>query len=232
MATPDLTSGTVMDSAAALLNDTAKTVYTYETQLPYLNMALNELQEEFERNEVPVTGKTSVVIEVDTDVEEISFTSTPALPTDLIEPSLLWERARDTNPFLPMNKLEELPLYMIGSQIPQLIYYTWKNQALHFLPANADNDIKLTYISALFTRFTSILGTDQVNVINAETFLEYRTAALCARFIGENATRADELNAYAVLGIDRALGIGAKGRQNIVIRRRPFRSGYKRRSYL
>jgi hypothetical protein len=60
-----LTSGTVMNQAAALLNDPSRTVYTYPVQIPYLNQALQELQELFELNNIPVTDTvTSTPIEV------------------------------------------------------------------------------------------------------------------------------------------------------------------------
>lgn len=233
MATPDLTSGQVMDQSAALLNDANKTVYSYTAQLPYLNMALQELQELFELNDVPVTQiVTSSPIDVDANVSEISFTSVPPLPSDLIEPQQLWERTAGIDPYVPMSKLDTLPLYMEGTQISQLLFYVWESQKLNFLPANADNQIKIVYTKALFTEFTDITGADQVNVINAASFLEYRNAALCAEFIGENPTRALALNQNALLAVDRALGIGAKGRQAFMTRRQPFRSGYKRRTYL
>jgi hypothetical protein len=233
MATPDLTSGQVMDQSAALLNDANLTVYSYAAQLPYLNMALQELQELFELNDVPVTQTvTSSPIAVATDVSELSYTTVPPLPSDMIEPQQLWERAAGIDPYVPMTKLKTLPLYMEGTQIPQLLYYVWESQKLTFLPANADNEIKIVYVKALFTEFTNVLGTDQVNVINAASFLEYRNAALCAEFIGENPTRAAALNNNAILAMDRVLGIGAKGGQAIMTRRRPFRAGWKRRSFL
>ena len=50
--TADLTAAQVMDASASMLNDTAKTSYTYVAQIPYLNMALRELQEFFELNNV------------------------------------------------------------------------------------------------------------------------------------------------------------------------------------
>jgi len=142
MATPDLTSGRVMDQSAAMLNDANKTVYTYTAQLPYLNMALQELQELFELNDVPVTQTvTSSPIAVAANVSELTFTTVPPLPSDLIEPQMLWERANGIDPYVPMSKLDVLPLYMSGVQIPQLLYYVWESQALRFIAANADNQI-------------------------------------------------------------------------------------------
>src|ERR1700756_2713223 len=117
MASPDLTSGTVMDSAAALLNDVAKSTYTYTVQLPYLNMALQELQEVFELNEVPMVDTvTSNPLTLPANTSFISFTSTPALPTNLIEPQIVWERTAGINPYTQVTRLEYLPRNEEGIQ--------------------------------------------------------------------------------------------------------------------
>lgn len=233
MATPDLTAGQVMDQAAALLNDVAKSQYTYAIQIPYLNMALGELQELFELNEVPVTATvTSNPMVVPAGTTEITFTAVAGLvlPSDLIEPSVLWERQHGVDPYVPMGKVDFLPRYMEGVQLNQFIWFTWQSQAIRFLAANQDNDIKMDYIKNLFATVTA--SGDQLNVINAKSFLQYRTAGLCARFVGENPTRATELDNDAGLALDRVVGIGSKGRQAIITRHRPFRASYKRRSYM
>lgn len=230
--TADLTSGQVMDKAASLLNDTAKSIFPYTVQLPYLNMALQELQETFELNEVPVTDTVSSVILISAGTDHVGFSMTnPALPNDLIEPQVLWERTHGIDPYTPMTKLDFLPRYMEGQETNQLIWYVWQSQEIRFLPANLDIDIKMDYIRNLFFPFTQVDGSDQVGVINAASFLEFRTAGLLARFVAENPTRADNLDGQSVFAIDRALGIGSKGRQAITTRRRPFRAAYKQRVY-
>lgn len=229
MATPDLTAATVMDQSAALLNDVAKTVYTYVAQMPYLNMALQELQEIFELNNVPVTDTISDVIACTTATTAIGYATSPALPEDMIEPQRLWEAPTGQESWVPMTKVDSLPLYQTGVAIPRYNWYVWNSQEIRVLAANQPNDIKIEYIRNLFTLVTD--ENTQLAVINAATFLEYRTASLCSEFIGENTTRSSSLNSYAVLGLDRVTGIGAKGRQAILTRRRPFRSAYKRRTY-
>lgn len=221
-----------MNASAALLNDVAKSVYSFTAQLPYLNIALQELQEHFELNEIPVVDTVSAVVQVNAGVDHVGFSTTnPKLPDDLIEPQVLWERSRNINPFIPMTKVDFLPRFMEGVQTNVFQVYTWQNQEIRFLPCIQDNDIKMDYIKNLFVPFIDTDGTEEVGVINAATFLEYKTAGLCAEFIGENPTRAKDLNGYAQLAIDRVTGIGTKGRQAIITRRRPFRSGYKRRSF-
>ena len=233
--TTNLTAGTVMNNSAALLNDPVLTVYTYLKQIPYLNIALQELQEEFELNNVPVTDTVSAEMTVPSGNTFIEFEpsvpdpDTDYLPDNLIEPKVLWERPFNDNPYVPMTRVDYLPRYMEGVEIPQFIFYTWQSQQIRFLPANQINQIKMDYVRDLFVTVTD--PDDELGVINAKTFLEYRTAGLCAEFIGENKTRADDLNAFSSLAIDRATGIGSKGRQRINIRHRPFRASYKRRTY-
>lgn len=219
-----------MDQAAIYMNDAAKSTYPYATQIPYLNGALQELQEFFELNDVPVTSTVSAVMTCPAGTTSITFTvvGSLVLPSDLIEPSVLWERTKNVNPYIPMTKVDFLPRYMEGTQISQFQYYTWQNQSLNFLATNQDNDIKMDYIKNLFVPI--VASTDAIAIINSSSYLQFRTAALLAEFVAENPTRAQELNSAAALAMDRVIGIGTKGRQSIMTRHRAFRAGYKRRS--
>lgn len=232
MATVDLVASTVLNTAASLMNDTARTVYTYTAMLPYLRIAMNELQEKYELNAIPVTEiTTSNPISVPAGATTIEFNAVapnPALPDDFIEPQELWERNTGIDPYIPMTKKEYLPRYYEGVETNRLVWFTWQSNKINFLPSNADNEVKIDYIRALF--LTVADETTQINVINAQTFLEFRTAGLLAEFIERNITSANSLNAQALLAMDRALGIGAKGKQSIQTRRLPFRTGWKRRS--
>lgn len=230
MAAAVLLAGTVMDKSATLLNDTAKTNYTYTVQVPYLQIALQELQEYFQLHNVPSTQLTSAVINVTAGVTEISYTTVPSLPSDMVEIQQLWERAEGINPFVPMDKRDYLPHNSEGVLVTSFGIFVWENQAIKFLAANRDNDIKIDYIKELFTPIVD--STSAINIINSATFLEYRTAALVAEFVERNKTAADGLNGYASLAIDRATGINVKGKQSIRTRRKPFRAAYKRRGWL
>ena len=232
MSAADLLAGTVMDMAASLMNDPIKSQYTYAAQIPYLNMALQELQEYFELNSIPVTENTSAVITCPAGTSEIVYNGVgvPTLPSDMVEPQQLWERATGIDPYIPMTKRDYLPHGLEGIQNAQFIYFTWQDQKIKVLPATASNDIKIDYIKQLFTPVTS--SGSLINVINAQSYLEYRTAALLAEFIERNKTSSDSMNSYAVLAMDRATGISSKGKQSIMTRRRPFRAGYKRRGWV
>ncbi len=207
MASVDLVASTVMNDAAALMNDNARQVYTYSAQIPYLRIAMNELQEKYQLNAISTSEKTSTVIQVNAGVTEVVFngTTSPSLPDDMIEPQQLWERNRNIDPFIPMTKREYLPRDMEGAPTSQLIWWVWQENKIIFLPSTADNDVKIDYIRELFPQLVD--ENSIINVINARTFLEYRTAGLCAEFIERNISSANALNAYAMLAMDRALGI-------------------------
>ena len=223
-----MTAADPMDLAASLLNDTAKSIYTYAVQIPYLNMALNELQEMLELNNVPMTNEVSTAIPITTVMTDIGGSTGPALPTDLIEIQQLEERLTGTlDPFIPMTRFEFLP--MITVLTSSLMYWTWQKQIIQFIGANTNRDVKINYIGAVLPPVT--VSTTPIALFNSKSFLAYRTAALCAEFIGENKTRADSLNADAGLAMDRLIGISTKGRQAIPIRHRPFMAAYKQRGY-
>ena len=235
MSTTSLTAGEVMDKSASLMNDTAKTIYTYVAQLPYLQMALDELQEEFELNNIPITDKTSAAVTVTVGTTSINPTlgvgagSAPNYPTDLVEIQQLWERlAGSTDPFIPITKRGDfLPHELDNLPSESLMFWAFTNQRITFIGALTSRSVKIDYIAALFPDL--IASTDTIGIINAKSYLQYRTAGLCSRFIGENPSRADELDKFAQMSIDRSLGISVKGKQDQMTRRRPFMSGYRRR---
>jgi len=230
MSNADLLAGTVMDAAAALMNDVNRRVYTYAVQVPYLNIALHELQELFALNSIPVTEKLNIPITVPAGLNIIDFgTSNPKLPNDLVEPVEIWESTSGLNQWTKMSRVITMPPTNGNPPIlgNRLEIWNWENQRLYLSPANNIIDIKMEYIRSLFTNATD--ENSVLNILNSETFLEYRTAGLLARFVGENPTRATELDGLASLGLDRVSGISNKGKQSIVVRRRPFRQSYKRR---
>lgn len=227
MPTPDVTAGTIMDSAAALLNDTEKQVYTYAAQIPYLKIALKELREWMELNNAPVTNKTSIILSVPAGTSIIGFTTTPALPSDLVEIQQLWERQSGTEGFVPMVRKEFLPHHLTGQEVNRFMIWSWNQNRIELISSNSKNDLKIDYIKTLFTTVAdqnSIIG-----VINCDSFLHFRTGGLCAEFIGENKARADSLNSQAYAALERVFGIDNKGKQQIATRHRPFRAGFKSR---
>lgn len=222
-----MTAGDVMDSAAALLNDTQKQTYTYAAQLPYLKIALKDLRKKMELSNIPVTNEVSSVITLVAGITEVSTLTTPALPTGLVEIQQLWESPTGQDNFILMVRKDFLPHYLEGVDTSSFRIWAWLNNSIRLLAANQSNDLKIDYIQELFNDVVD--QNSSINVINGDSYLFNRTAALCARFIGENSTRADMLDGFAIESLSDMEGIENKARQAISTRRRPFRSSYKRR---
>ena len=231
MPTPDLVASTVLVSSAALMNDPNQTQYTNAALLPYLRIAMQELQEFYELHSIPVTQRVSAVINMPAGTIEVGFDPTvPTLPDNLVEIVQLWESNEGQNQWIPMTKQSFLPHYLEGAEVGYFIYWVWEDNKIKVLPSNNDNDIKIDYIAQLFN---DVIDEDtQIGVINAKTFLEFRTAGLASEFIERNQTSALSLNGNAGVALERATGIAVKGKQAINTRRRPFRSAYKRGRYI
>jgi hypothetical protein len=224
-----ITSGSIMDRSALLLNDAAKTIFTYTVQLPYLNTALDELQETLEENNVAMTNEKSSILVVTTSMTDIGGLTGPPLPSDLIEIRGSYERlSGSTEDFQIMSRVDFLPPFTVLTE--SLIYWTWQQQTIQFLGATSNRDVRLDYMAAVIPAFTNVLGTETIALFNCKSFLAYRTAALCAEFIGENQSRAQDLNEFSIMALDRFLAINTKGRQASPIRRRPFMAAAKVRS--
>jgi hypothetical protein len=224
-----LKAGDVFNGVRSLLNDQNNTVFTNTVQLEYYKIAFQELQEECEDYNIPVTNKTSEAIEITAGITDLGGPTGPALPNDLIEVIELWERPAGTdNNFMLMRRLQFLP--KTEQQTAYLEVYSWMEEYLHFLGATGDIEVKIDYIAANIG--TAIDANSIVKVSNAVNFLKYKTAALCAMFIGENETRAAVLESEAAKALDRFLGIKIKNAQGIQTRRRPFMGSYKQRGGL
>lgn len=230
MSTTSLTAAEVMDRAAALMNDPAKTDYTYAAQLPYLKMAIDELVESLEESNASPTNQTSAAITISIGTNKLSpieSLTPPYYPDDLVEIQGVGERASGTeDAFLPLTRKEFLQEFPASSS---LLYWCWENQYIKFNPngATGEREIQLQYIRAGITQPTSELSV--IGAINSRSFLAYKTAALCSQFIGENETRAGILAGEAEKALERLTGINNKGKQQIMTRHRPFRAAYKSR---
>lgn len=230
MSTSSLKASEVLDWVAALMNDAEKTSYTYPRMLPYLNMAIDELQEEMERHNVPCTDETAAYITITAGVTKITSVESPDLPhypADLREIRNLSERlSGSSDSFVPMRMCNFLN---VRTPSQSLIDYAWFNQIIHLTGAVSDREVKLDYIRELIHNINT--PDDEIGIIGVKSYLAYKTGAFCAKYVAENPERAGLLAADAEGCLDNILGIASKSQQNITTRRRPFRSSWKARRY-
>ena len=220
------TAAQVMDTASALLNDVAKQRTSYTVQLPYIQKAFRELRQLLQANNVPVGNLVAELLAIPAGTTEITYLTTPALPANLVQIRQLWERPAGIDPWIPMTRRETLPYSLDGAPTANFMIWAWQGNAIKLLETTQENDLKVDYTDQL----DQIVDQNSViTVINGETYLENRTAALLAQFVFEDKERADDLNGYAGEALDTLNIIESKGKQAILTRRRPFRRGWKAR---
>lgn len=233
--TTNRTVSSMMDAAAALMNDTEKQVWTNTVQLPYFKIACRELREHMASANMQLTEGTSEVITIDAGVTEINppingagTNAAPTYPADLLEVQKVWARlSGSSDPFIEVNYVRGLDQTLAGINYDGIFQYTFQDNKIKFWPSTTDQEIKLEYVRSVIPD----LVTDDsiISVINAETFLIYRTAALLSEFVGENPSRSQSLNANAIMAVDRMTTIDVKGTQKVGTRRRPFLASLKAR---
>lgn len=221
-------AGMIFDQARFFLNDTDAAVYTDTVLLPALKAAYEDLQLEVEDNNIPISNITSEPITITAGVTNIGGPGGPALPTDLVEIVEIYERlAGTTNDYIMMRRRNFLP--KTEFQTTYLEVYTWQDQMIKFIGATGDIQVKIDYVGS--TLGSIVDKNSQIRLYNCAAYLWYRTAAMAAMYIGENKTRADELNAEALRAIETMESIEIKNQQSNPVRRRPFMSAYKQRGW-
>ncbi len=225
-------ASSVMDMARSLLNDQLGAVFTDAVQIPYLNMALRDLGQKLQLNDIPVTLDTSSpIIVVGIGIDNIGGPGGPALPSGFINAKQVWQRQTGTdNPFLTVPQYQFLPHWAAEDQTSYLLGWAYLRQYIHLIPSTSPIDVKIDYTASVIPVIAD--DTDEIDITNSQQYLGFKTAAYCAMFIGENPSRAQVLEGQAENAFNEMLGIETKGQQSIVTRRRPFRAGWKQRGYV
>jgi len=221
----------IFGNARFLLNDNAADEYTNDVLLPALKIAYNDLSLECQDANIPFTNKSSAVITVPAGVKSIGDpdeVNSPALPVDLIEIVEMYERTSGTtNDFMQMDPTRFLPKTDV--ETAYLRVFTWQGQIVRFIGSTSAIDIKIDYVSNTLSKV--INENTQIAINNSLNALSFRTASLCARYIMENETRADQLDAEGSRCLGLMENIAVKAQQSMPVRRRPFRANFKSRTW-
>ena len=181
---------TALNLTRALINDAAGSVFNDPTLMPLLNSAYRALQ-----RELAEAGVSVLVSQVDLDLPltdgltttELTDTSTPQLPTDLMVPHRLWEQQSGSSDlFVPMEKIVSgLPNLQPGSFLRM---WEWREDTIQLLGATSEVTVRLRYEKVLPQL---VLGTDPILIRASNDALAYATAAVAARARGARALAAD-----------------------------------------
>jgi hypothetical protein len=223
----------IIPRIVARLNDSDQNIYTNLALIPYAQDAGDELQSMLELNGALVLEEISTIIpfpiSLNANQENLvslgnggdgSAAGAPfdsLIPDDMLEPQRLEERLTGTtDQFIPMIRRAWEPDVQ---PTDSLRYWSYREEDIFFVGCTTARDIKVYYLKKLI----NITGVGSVIAVNnSQQFMINRTAAMAARYLGENPTRADELDKEATLNLDWVIRIGLKSKQGARTRRRPF----------
>ena len=187
----------VMDSSAALLNDAPRELYTNEVQLPYLQMANEQLSDVLESNGVSIPRKSSTAIVVSPQ------STTLPLPNDFLLPIKLWERGsgETDSDWIGMSERGELVGHVATNNIS---FWSFNNNQVNLVPCTQTREVLMGYERSLGTLLSE---NSPIDVNKFRRYLSRKTAELCARFIGMNSTLADEILSREVIPAENDLSM-------------------------
>jgi len=218
------TAGDVMDGAASLMNDTAKTLYTYQVQIPYLKMAQQELEQQLNLNGMPLNLISEYIVTV--LAGEIALT----LPTSFFLPISLQERPTSSSKDSDFLLMKEVPnVYDLRlDPVSTLIYWDFRHNCINFVGSTVNRTVRLSYWRTL----TEIVDEGSLELqAGANNYLKYKTAELLSKYSAANLDRAAALATDAAMALDLLLSVLVKNLQGNSVRRRRFRRAGSTRFY-
>ena len=220
---------TALNLTRALINDAAGSVFNDTTLMPLLNSTYRALQ-----RELAEAGVSVLVSQVDLDLPltdgltttELTDTSMPQLPTDLMVPHQLWEQQSGSSDlFVPMEKIVSgLPNLQPGSFLRM---WEWREDTIQLLGATSELTVRLRYEKVLPQL---VLGTDPIMIRASNDALAYATAAVAARARGARALAAD-MQSTAMEATEKLIERYIRPEQFKARRRKPY-SFHRRVIYL
>lgn len=214
----------ILDRAAFFLNDVNRSYFTNSVLMNPFMVAYDDLREFLVDNNISLMNETTAAYDISTSQTDIGGPTGPPLPTDFMAPYAVWEKLKGSNDdYTIMEPKNFLP--KTETLVPALRYWQYSNQYIKFIGATTDRNVKIDYIA------NNLLVAEDpeamVSAFNCQSFLAYRTAALAAKYLGENESRSAELNADAGRSIENIVNMDVKSKQNIITRRRPFNQSYR-----
>lgn len=222
-----LASVALTSARSVYLNDAGASMWTDAILLPHLKEAHKDLLLVLWLNDIPVIKEISATI----NVTAISGT-TLTLPSDLLEPISLKERAQGSSEvWVPMTEMDWEPTIL---QDTYLRYWIWREEQIKLVGAKNNREVLLRYYKSIAD---IVDGTSALGFILAETFLGPQCAGYAAGSVGNTTLAAELLWVNGVnVGVagsklDMIVRANIKGQQNLPARRIPYRR-FARSRYL
>lgn len=210
-----MTAGEVMDRAAALLNDRAKSLYTYTAQIPILKNTLVEFESECYNLGLPKVYKWSGNLSV-----TALATVLASPPADLQIPVLLFEKdpSQTDDYYVPMNGPAPLSP---RAQDTILGDWDWIEDAVSFVGATVARSVKMYYqktIAMIVDENSTIFSSD----VGSLELIALWQARNCAIVLGGSEKRANSLEVMRQPLFNNYIGPKLGIQQSHPVRRIPY----------
>ena len=221
------TAGQITQLIRSLLNDAAGNLFTDAVLIPYVNSAYRKLQRALAAagQETFLVDDVLLVVPAVTEVDPsaqvmINDATAPPnqLPTDLLVPLDLWERANgSSDDFVEMVDLSLRGGLPSMEQGLALQYWEWRQDGLCFCGATQDTQIRLRYQKS-YPDLTD--GTSVVLVRNAQEAIAYAGAAMAA--LARGSPFAERWDGVADDALEDLITTSVRRDQRGARRRRPY----------
>jgi hypothetical protein len=183
-----LLAGEVLITARAMLNDPTGAIYADTPMYALMNKAYKELQTKLNAHGISTAKEVGTIVGIIAGTT--ALTEGSLLPTGLIYPVTLQERREfgTDDDWVDMEETEWEPNLVRSTA---LRFWTWRNDEINFPGALNNREVKIRYVKSLGI----ILDQNSpITVINSETWLAQRLAALASLLLGSNPSRASALD--------------------------------------
>jgi hypothetical protein len=220
-----------LDIARSLMNDNTKSNWPDSRIFPKLQLAYRDMMTVLLLNGIPLVHQVSTIITVPGSTIDGSVTDLSTLegyPTNMVVPIWMKERTvgESNIDFVDMTKCDFLPNTQQSQD--ELIWWCWAQQTITVIPAYTDVQVQLRFNGTLQP---PQVNTDSIIVILGETYLGYRTAALCMASVG-NGGAATSLDSMAAMNLDNVVRLNVKEIQDLPAKRGPYHRGRGRNRVL
>ena len=190
-----VTLATVLTQTRTYLNDDNAIQFTDPVIIPKVGQAFQELQLELQNIGSPLVRGLSPVltIAISSTPTSLNLTSSPALPSDFLVPTSVFECTVNTMVGnTPVTEVLYIPLGLAATST--ISRWAWQEENLVLAPCTAT-----TYLQVFYKRLlpTPTISTDPIGVLNGEFFLSARAAAMVAASLDGQKDLVDSLNATA-----------------------------------
>jgi hypothetical protein len=191
-------------------------VYNSTVLLPFLNMALDELDEEMAVFELSPLKKESIPIMVPAGSSLL-----PQMPVNFVESIELLERGQGSgDAWVMVREVADINPNTSVTTNTEITQWTVRGAQILINPPSTSREVLLTYVGGLTA--ASGVGTT-IDVEASRRFLALLTARNAARDLGNSVSKANSYEADISRARDRMIGRMQKNSQEVLgTRRRPY----------